>query len=88
VDQGTLPLRLILAAVALNGLYQVMYQQLLLKGLAGIILKINLLILVVVTPAAIWAVNQYGIVGGGMTWLAVSTLQLTFGYLFLKRLAS
>lgn len=88
VEQGTLPLRLILVAVALNALYQVLYQQMLLKGMASVILKINLLILVIITPAAVWAVNQHGIAGGGMTWLAISALQLTLGYVFLKRFDS
>jgi O-antigen/teichoic acid export membrane protein len=88
VEQGTLPLRLILAAVALNSLYQVLYQQMLLKSMASVILKVNLLILVIITPAAAWAVNQHGIAGGGMTWLAVSALQLTLGYLFLKKFVS
>jgi O-antigen/teichoic acid export membrane protein len=85
VEQGALPLRLILAAVALNGLYQIIYQQLIVKGLTGSIFRINLMILVVAFPVSLATISRFGIAGGGMTWLTVSTLQLLLGWSFVQR---
>jgi O-antigen/teichoic acid export membrane protein len=86
VEQGTLPLRLILGAVALNGVYQIFYQKMLVDGLAKLILKINILILMIIAPFSVWVVNEYGIIGGGLTWMCVSALQLIFGCIFLNKL--
>ncbi len=87
VEQGTLPLRLILAAVALNGLYQIIYQQLILKGLVSSIFRINLIILAVALPVSLITISRFGIAGGGMTWLTVSTLQILLGWVFIRRAA-
>jgi O-antigen/teichoic acid export membrane protein len=84
VIQGSLPLRLILAAVALNGLYQIIYQKMLIAGAANMIFKINLIIMIIIYPMAMFAVKLFGITGGGITWLAVSILQILLGFIFYK----
>lgn len=85
VQEGTVPLRLILVAVAFNGLYQIVYQRMLVYGLAGSILKINIIILVFVFPLSIFCVTKYGINGGGMIWVTVSVLQIILGLFFTKK---
>jgi O-antigen/teichoic acid export membrane protein len=84
VEQGTLPLRLILASVALNGLYQIIYQQMIIKGSAGMIFKINFLVIIIIVPLAMLAVRWYGIAGGGIVWLSVSILQILLGFTSVK----
>lgn len=85
VQEGVVPLRLILVAVAFNGLYQIVYQRMLVYGLAGSILKINIIILVVVFPLSIFCATKYGINGGGIIWVTVSVLQIILGLFFTKK---
>ena len=75
----------ILVAVAFNGLYQIVYQRMLVYGLAGSILKINIIILVVVFPLSIFCATKYGINGGGIIWVTVSVLQIILGLFFTKK---
>ena len=84
VEQGSLPLRLILAAVAINALYQIIYQQMIIRGSAAMIFKINLLIVILILPVATFSIKWFGITGGGITWLSVSSLQILFGFIFVK----
>lgn len=85
VTEGTWPLRLILSAVAINGLYQIIYQRMLVHGLAGLIFRINIAILIVILPSSIFFVTRYGINGGGFIWLTVSTLQVMLGWVFIRK---
>jgi O-antigen/teichoic acid export membrane protein len=78
-ELGSTPMRLLLAAVALNAVYQVLYQTMLLSSRASDILKINLAIVVMMTPLSFLLVQRFGIVGGGLVWLGVSLLQVTLG---------
>lgn len=84
-SQGTLPFRLILAAVALNAIYQIWYQRILVRGEPNLILRINVLIAMVVLPGSPFVVGRYGIVGGGVIWLTISTLQVLLGVVFVRR---
>jgi O-antigen/teichoic acid export membrane protein len=85
VSEGTAPLRLILGAVAINGIYQLIYQRILAQGRGRMALLINALVLVVVTPITVAAAREYGIVAGGLAWLSVAVLQLGFGALWMLK---
>jgi O-antigen/teichoic acid export membrane protein len=85
VMEGTLPLRLILSAVAINSLYQIIYQRMLVHGLARLIFRINIVILIVILPFSVFVVTRYGINGGGFIWVAISTLQVMLGWIFIRK---
>lgn len=87
VADGTMAFRLILCAVALNSIYQIHYQKLLVRGESSLILRINALIALIVLPAAPLLVRHFGITGGGVIWLTISTLQVLLGAVFVRRAA-
>lgn len=86
-ELGTTPLRLILAAVALNSLYQIRYISLLIAGRSSLIFAVNVAILLLVIPTAPWIVETYGIDGGGLIWLLVTSLQIVVSWFALKLVA-
>jgi O-antigen/teichoic acid export membrane protein len=83
VTEGTAPLRLILGAVAVNAMYHLIYQRILALGQGRIVLLINVAVLMLVTPLAVVAAREYGIVAGGLAWLLGAVLQLGFGVLWM-----
>jgi O-antigen/teichoic acid export membrane protein len=83
VAEGTAPLRLILGAVAVNAMYHLIYQRILAQGQGRIVLLINVAVLMLVTPLAVVAAREYGIVAGGLAWLLGAVLQLGFGVLWM-----
>ena len=83
VAQGTAPLRLIVGAVALNAVYHLIYQRILVRGQGHLVVVINLISLVLVTPLAIMAAKNYGIIAGGLAWMLGAVLQLGFGVLWI-----
>lgn len=87
VAEGTAPLRLILGAVAVNAVYHMAYQRILACGQGRLVLLINLVALVAVTPFSFLAAREYGIVAGGLTWMLSAIVQLGFGiaWAFKKR---
>ncbi len=85
VDEGTLPLRLILGAVAVNAMYQLIYQRILSLGYSRLVVVINAVVLAVVAPLAIFLAPKYGVVAGGLAWIFGSLMQFGLGLLwFLK----
>jgi O-antigen/teichoic acid export membrane protein len=83
-EAGSTPLRLILAAVALNALYQVRYLNLLVCGRSTLILVVNVVSMALVLPAAPWIVASHGIAGGGMIWVCISSLQICVSWAIMK----
>ena len=85
VDEGTLPLRLILGAVAVNAMYQLIYQRILSLGHSRLVVLINAIVLIVVAPLAIFLAPKYGVMVGGLAWMIGSLMQFGLGLLwFLK----
>lgn len=85
VAEGVVPLRLILVAVAVNAMYQLIYQRILSLGYSRLVFVINMLVLAVVAPLAIAIAPEYGVVAGGLAWLLGSLMQFGLGLLwFLK----
>jgi len=83
VSEGVAPLRLIIGAVAVNAVYNLIYQHIIAKGQGRLVLLINLIVLMIVTPMAIFLVRKYGIIAGGLTWMLGSVIQLGFGMLWM-----
>lgn len=79
VEQCTLPLRLILSAVAINAIYQLIYQSLLISGRSAVILRINIACLIAIAAFLYVAVPRYGVVAGGLSWVLLAVLQLIGG---------
>lgn len=85
VAEGVLPLRLILGAVAVNAMYQLIYQRILSLGYSRLVFVINMVVLIVVAPLAIAIAPEYGVLAGGLAWVLGSLLQFGLGLLwFLK----
>lgn len=85
VDEGTLPLRLILGAVAVNAMYQLIYQRILSLGYSRLVVLINAIVLAVVAPLAVFLAPKYGVMVGGLAWIFGSLMQFGLGLLwFLK----
>lgn len=85
VANGTVPLRLILCAVALNSIYQLPYQKLIIKSCSSEILKINIIVLIVVLSSLIFLISPMKIHAGGVAWLLGALIQLLLGIYFVKK---
>jgi O-antigen/teichoic acid export membrane protein len=76
---GVSPLRLILAAVAVNSIYHLMYQQIVAAGQNQVVISINLMVLLVTAPVLFFIAPSMGAPAGGIAWLLASVLQLGLG---------
>ena len=85
-NAGVAPLRLILAAVAVNALYHLIYQRIVAAGENRVIVWINVLVLLVTAPTLFWIAPVLGAQAGGVAWLLASCLQLGLGGIWLLRL--
>lgn len=83
VNMGAAPLRLLLLAIALNSLYGCVYQVIIANALSHKILQINLTSLVAAVLLISLIGTSYGIILGGIIWLATTTTQLLFGIVWL-----
>lgn len=83
IAEGVAPLRLIIGAVAVNAVYHLIYQYILVKGQGRLVLLINVVALAVVTPITFLAAQKYGIVAGGLAWMLGAIVQFGFGVLWL-----
>lgn len=84
-DVGALPFRLILASVAINSCYAVIYQKFLTQQRGGSIFLINLAMLLLAYPLLFIMTPYWGTTAGGITWLCTTLLQLTLGIVFYLR---
>lgn len=79
VDSGAFPLRLILIAVAMNAIYNVIYQHIVAQGQSRIVVAINAACLMS-SLATVWLVGSgIGIALGGLMWVASTLTQLALG---------
>lgn len=85
IVEGVTSLRLILIAVAINAIYQIPYQRIILKGMGFIVLKINLIVLTVILPLIIFLTPRIGISAGGVSWVVGALIQFTLGIYFSKK---
>ena len=77
------PLRLILIAIAINSIYNTIYQIMLIKQKAIVILCINISSLLCVFPT-IWLLStRVGVLAGGIGWVLCSLIQLFISLLWL-----
>ncbi|MCA3055308.1 hypothetical protein [Burkholderia sp.] len=83
VSVGTGPLRLLLLAVAINSIYACIYQVILAKGQAALILKINTSALLAAVLVVVVQQSSSGILLGGFIWLSITLTQLTLGLAWL-----
>ncbi len=84
VLDGTRPLQLILIAVAINSIFQIIYQHILSSGQFHIISIINFTNLIVAYLVLTFTVSKLGLAAGGLAWISISSIQLLFGFLWLR----
>ena len=83
VEIGSMPLRFLLIAVAINSIYGCIYQLIIAYGLSKLVIVFNLLSLLTVVSVAIVFGQHMGILLGGVIWMANATAQLLFGVIWL-----
>jgi O-antigen/teichoic acid export membrane protein len=71
-DKVALPLSILVAGTALNGLMNLPYALQLANGWTRLTIKANLLALLFGIPFCIWAVGHYGIDGAALLWLLIN----------------
>lgn len=83
VQLGTMPLRLLLLAIALNSLYGCIYQVIIAKGQSHQVLQFNLISLMAATVAIyLWGMDGE-LVLGGIIWIVIALTQLLLGTIWL-----
>jgi O-antigen/teichoic acid export membrane protein len=85
VRNGTSTLRILLIAIAVNSLYNCIYQIIVAKGLSHIVIQINVICLAGVSLTIYIFVQSSGIFLGSAIWLTSSTIQLLLGTIWLIR---
>nr|WP_255348137.1 oligosaccharide flippase family protein [Herbaspirillum sp. YR522] len=82
VAVGTLPLQLIFLAIAVNSVYQIFYQQILVHGQGAYVIWTNAANIILVGSFVLLATPHMGIVAGGWGWLLGASIQLLAGVLW------
>jgi hypothetical protein len=85
MNQGSLPLSLFFCAVAINAIYQLVYQQVLISNDSKWIVKTNFIVLLIISPLLFYIAPIIGIVSGAIYWLSMSILQLILGLIWLRQ---
>lgn len=83
VTLGTTTLRLILLAIALNSIYNCIYQVMVASGSARLVLQLNMACLIVILIVALSVGGKLGIELGGFIWVAASLTQLILGSIWI-----
>jgi O-antigen/teichoic acid export membrane protein len=76
---GVAPLRLILIAVAINAVYHLIYQRMLALGANHVVVRVNVVVLVLVSLFLYFDAPIHGAVAGGFAWVLSASLQLLMG---------
>jgi O-antigen/teichoic acid export membrane protein len=79
VELGTRPLQLIFLAIAINSIYQIFYQQILVHGHATYVVWTNAANIVLVGSFIFLMAPHIGVMAGGWGWLIGSSIQLLAG---------
>jgi len=85
-EMGSDALRLILISVGINGIYQLIYQKMLIVKSGRYIVGVNLAVLIVVCFVLLYLPLEIGATPflGGVAWLAGALVQLIFGLIWLR----
>lgn len=79
---GVLVFQMLLLAVALNALYNVVYQYMVAANQGRFLTIVNILSLTVSILLLTGLSGPFGIVAGGFSWVGVSSVQLTMGFIW------
>jgi O-antigen/teichoic acid export membrane protein len=82
VNLGTVPLRLLLLAIALNSLYDCIYQVIIAKGQSHKVLQFNLISLAVAALVIYLRGTEDGLILGGLIWISTTFTQLLLGLIW------
>lgn len=74
-----LPLSLLVAGTALNGLMNIPYALQLAYGWTRLAILLNTIGLLIGVPLCLWAVSRYGTAGAALPWLIVNAISVLFG---------
>jgi O-antigen/teichoic acid export membrane protein len=78
-------LRLLLAGNLLNGLMHIPYQTQLAHGWTGLTNRINLVSVLLIVPAILWATPRYGTEGVAWVWVVLNSGYVLIGVHFMYR---
>ena len=84
-DKAALPMAILVAGTALNGLMNIPYALQLANGWTRLALGLNALSLVLVIPLCLWAVPRYGMAGAAMLWLVPNLVSVGIGIPMMHR---
>lgn len=76
---GVGPLRFILIAVAINAVYHLIYQRMLALGANAVVVRINVVVLMLVSSFLYLDAPLHGPIAGGFAWVLSASLQLLMG---------
>jgi O-antigen/teichoic acid export membrane protein len=79
IRMGAHPLQLIFLAIAVNSIYQIFYQQILVFGDGKYVMWVNAINVILVAAFLYLAVPRIGIVAGGGGWLLGACVQMAAG---------
>lgn len=79
VHLGTMPLRLLLLAIALNSLYGCIYQVIIAQGQSHRVLQFNLVSLAATACVVLLWGTDGGLILGGVIWMSITLTQLILG---------
>lgn len=82
VSQGSLPLRLLLLAVALNSMYGCIYLVIIAKGQSHRILQFNLISLCAAAVVTVLYGTENGLILGGLIWISTGLTQILLGLIW------
>ena len=84
-DKAALPMAILVAGTALNGLMNIPYALQLANGWTRLALGLNALSLVLIIPLCLWVVPQYGMAGAAMLWLIPNFISVVVGIPLMHR---
>lgn len=84
-DKVALPLSILVAGSALNGLMNIPFALQLADGWTRLALGLNAASLLLGAPFCLWAVYQYGIVGAALLWLLANLASVSIGIPLMHR---
>lgn len=78
-------LALLAAGTLLNGLMHIPYMLQLAHGWSGLAARVNLIAVIVLVPAILWAVPRFGAVGAAWAWIFLNTGYVLIGIQIMHR---
>lgn len=84
-DKLALPMAILVAGTALNGLMNIPYALQLANGWTRLSLGLNALTLVLIVPLCLWAVPRYGMTGAALLWLVPNLISIVVGIPLMHR---